>query len=125
MAAGEVGCPELWQLLGSLDKAAVSEATCFKQLPASFEPVARAMCIILHVAPTMHTFPPGSGKKPAPDWSCSATFRKVLDMQQLRSYCPARSVLTDAQREELGKLAVSLAPALCTPPSSLPGRRPP
>jgi hypothetical protein len=96
-------CPELWSTLGDLRKADVDELRSFMVLPQRLDAVVHALCIVFGVAPERRTetFPPGSGKKPVVhlQWS-----KRVLDIDKLRGYSP--DALTDAQREELVKVAV-------------------
>lgn len=114
MASG-AACPELWATLGDLSKADIAELRSFMVLPARLDPVVHALCIAFGVAPERRTetFPPGSGKKPVVhlQWS-----KRVLDIDMLRGYSP--DALTDAQREELVKVAVRLEsrlpPACCS-----------
>jgi hypothetical protein len=96
-------CPELWALLGNLCKADIAEIRYLMVLPQRLNAVVHALCIVFGVAPERRTetFPPGSGKKPVVhlQWS-----KGVLDIEKLRGYSP--DALTDAQREELVKVAV-------------------
>ena len=118
-------CPELWSTLGNLCKADFDELRSFMVLPQRLDAVVHALCIVFGVAPERRTetFPPGSGKKPVVhlQWS-----KRVLDIEKLRGYSP--DALTDAQREELVKVAVrcskegeqnSAAAAPLTPASQL------
>lgn len=81
-------------------------------LPPRLDPVVHALCIAFGVAPERRTetFPPGSGKKPVVhlQWS-----KRVLDIDMLRGYSP--DALTDAQREELVKVAVRFESRLPPP----------
>jgi hypothetical protein len=96
-------CPELWSTVGDLRKTDIAEIRYLMVLPQRLNAVVHALCIVFGVAPERRTetFPPGSGKKPVVhlQWS-----KGVLDIDKLRGYSP--DALTDAQREELVKVAV-------------------
>jgi hypothetical protein len=62
---------------------------------------------MLKVTPEKHTetFPPGSGKKPVVHLLWGKCAPNVLNAYKLRNFSP--DLLSDAQREELGKVVVS------------------
>ena len=103
----EPACPELWATIEAVGKAHLSEVAGFGgKMPESCTRVMHALCIIFKVTPEKHTetFPPGSGKKPIVHLLWGNCARSVLDQSKLRGFSP--DLLSDAQREELGKVAV-------------------
>ena len=104
----EPPCPELAAIIDAISiRDLVDLGHMGAAMPESCSRVMHALCIMLKVTPEKHTetFPPGSGKKPVVHLLWGKCAQNVLSAYKLRNFSP--DLLSDAQREELGKVAVS------------------